>query len=171
MTTFESEQNKRRGFLVGKFMPFHKGHRYFIQKSLEQCDELFILLCFDIRFKRTIPIEIRSSLRVESSLRDICEYTHLLYGFYPEKKTFVRMIDESHIPQYPNGWKEWAKLCTDKMDELNYKPNLVFSSETSYDENYKKYFPKCKHIIIDCDRNSVSTSGTEIRKRWRKWEN
>ena len=30
------------GFVLGRFQPFHRGHRYLVEKALEQCDSVII---------------------------------------------------------------------------------------------------------------------------------
>lgn len=32
----------RKGFVLGRFQPFHKGHQYLIEKALEQCDRVIV---------------------------------------------------------------------------------------------------------------------------------
>lgn len=159
-----------KGFIVGKFAPFHRGHVHLINSAIKQCDELFIILSHDQRFINSLPVEIRDFLSPELRLYDIMAWVDDTNSFFKnkkiEKRIYVDMVDESNIPVYPNGWKEFIDLCLNTMINCHeFKPDIVFSSEPNYDENYKKYLPDCKHIIVDSLREAEPISGTEIRKQ------
>lgn len=159
--------SKKKGFIVGKFAPLHVGHEYFIQKSLEQCDELFILLSHDQRFFQKIPGEIRHLFYPRDRYEDLeCFVQEMLQFDYPDKVIYTGFVDESDIPEYPNGWEAFIQLCLREMTTSHqFDPNIVFSSEPDYDENYKKYLPNCQHIIIEADRKTHPVSGTKIREK------
>lgn len=161
-----SDGNKRKGFLVGKFAPLHKGHEYFIRSALKQCDELCVILSHDQRFLDSIPKEIRDRFRPSQRYFDVSVFLSKLGREFPDKKLLFIAVDESNIPYYPNGWPEFVELClTEMQSKQSYTPNAVFSSETAYDSHYKQYLPQCEHVIIDAERNAVHISATEIRNQ------
>ena len=34
----------KRGFTIGKFAPFHKGHQYLIETALKEMDEFYVVV-------------------------------------------------------------------------------------------------------------------------------
>ena len=36
--------DKKIGFTIGKFAPFHKGHQYLIETALKEMDKLIVIL-------------------------------------------------------------------------------------------------------------------------------
>src|SRR5712671_1349668 len=38
----------KKGLVIGKFMPFHKGHKALIDFAMRNCDELIVLICAEI---------------------------------------------------------------------------------------------------------------------------
>ncbi len=35
----------QRGFILGKFLPPHEGHRFLVETALNMMDEVFVLVC------------------------------------------------------------------------------------------------------------------------------
>jgi len=46
-------------------------------------------------------------------------------------------IDESNIPQFPDGWASWAELLKKAVPDFD----IIFGGENEYTEGHKKYFP------------------------------
>jgi len=49
-------------------------------------------------------------------------------------------------------------------DAIGQKIDYVFSSETSYNEHFHKYYPDSEHIVIDDPRKTVTISATDMRE-------
>lgn len=49
----------RRGFVLGKFLPPHAGHRFLVETALAMTDETFVLVC------STDAAPIRGALRFD----------------------------------------------------------------------------------------------------------
>lgn len=47
----------KRGLVVGKFYPPHRGHKFLIETALAQVDHLDIIVC--VRLEQWIPGELR----------------------------------------------------------------------------------------------------------------
>jgi len=149
------EKTKTIGFLGGKFLPFHLGHVYFIVAASNMVDELYIILS-------------------SSKNRDkqLCERDGIKY--IPDKVRFswigeaVNNLDNVKLVQIEDDqWDENYDWDTgaDMIKKAIGKPiDFVFSSETSYDEHFKRNYPNAKHIVIDAGRDVVDISGTELRK-------
>jgi HTH-type transcriptional regulator, transcriptional repressor of NAD biosynthesis genes len=150
------ENKKTVGFIGGKFLPFHQGHIYVIIAASNQVDELYVVLSSSKNRDREIcerdgipyiPAEVRLSW-IGESLKEI------------NNIKIIHIEDEHWDADY--DWEEGANLIKKAIG----KPiDIVFSSEISYNEYFKKYYPDSKHIIVDDKRKTVTISATEMRKR------
>ena len=146
---------KKRGWLTGKFAPLHAGHINFIQQAATLCDELTVVLSHNANRFDDPKLALKTRLLyLRQTFKDI---PHI-------KITFV---DETDIPEYPNGWAEWAQLVKDEIGE---DFTFVFSSEEHDLPGYAGHFPGQIVCLVDPDRAQVPISGTEIRanpgKHW-----
>ena len=142
-------QNKKykRGLIVGKFYPFHKGHRYLIEFALKRVNCLTVIVCQTERYK--IPAHIRANWIKE---------------IFPQIEVKILEHDPSLDSTSTRISKKWAELT---INFLGYNPNVVFSSE-KYGEAYAKYMGS-QHIMVDNKRKTVSVSATKIRKNLSKY--
>lgn len=152
--------SKKYGLAIGKFAPFHIGHMYFLTECLKKCDELFIILSYDQRFVDKQNPKIQKDLSLKNRFTDLRDFV-VCYLSKFNKPVYYDIVVESNIPEYPNGWEPFIQLIKEKLN--NFHPNIIFSSEESYTDDYKKYLPECEHIIIDSKRSNFHISGTELR--------
>lgn len=148
-------ENKTIGFLGGKFLPFHLGHVYAILAASNQVDELYIVLSSSKNRDREIcerdgvkyiPAETRLSW-IGESLNNL------------ENVQVVHVEDDQWDSDY--DWEQGANMIKEAIG----KPiDYVFSSETSYDEHFKKYYPGAKHVVINEGRDIVPISATKMRE-------
>ena len=144
-----------KGWLTGKFAPLHAGHINLIQQAATQCDELTVVLSHSAKRFDDPKLELKNRLIwLRQAFRDL-----------PHIK--VVWIDETDIPEYPNGWAEWAQLVKNKIgDDFDY----VFTSELNDIGGYHQHFNIKTVKVIDAGRLIVPISGTEIRndpkKHW-----
>jgi len=135
--------NYRRGFLLGKFLPPHAGHKYLCDFAQCQCDELTILVC-------SIDAEpIPGRLRHEWMRR---EFPH------------ARVIHcDEDLPQepadHPDFWNIWREACR------RYHPesiDAVFASE-AYGQRLAEELGG-QFVPVDIARSVVPVSGTALRE-------
>lgn len=126
----------RTGVIAGKFYPPHHGHQFLINTALAQCDELYVLACFNP--SQTIPI----ARRVEW-LREMCPAARVL-----------SVLDVPADEDSP-GWAAYTKQI------LGFAPEVVFSSE-AYGDAYARCLG-ATHVNVDPDRCQVPCSATMIR--------
>ena len=156
----------KTGFVVGKFGPLTTGHINFINQASTECDVLLVLLSYDERWRMKQTPYMANKLTLQNRLKWLKETYHNL------KHIIVDYVDESEIPEYPNGWTEYTRLVEDRLEKHFGKrsADYVFSSETGYDEGFKTHFPKSEHILIDPDRENFPISATMVRgdlfKHW-----
>lgn len=140
---------KKRGWLTGKFCMLHMGHINFIHQAATLCDELVVVLSHsDKRFK-------------DSRLSYRNKMLWLRTTFKNEPHITVVGIDESGIPEYPNGWQAWSDLVKAKIGtDFDY----IFTSEPGDQSGYNTYFPGQEVRVVDAERKGVDISATRIRE-------
>ena len=150
------------GFIGGKFLPFHMGHTYAILSASNKVDELYVVLSSSKNRDRElcerdgikyIPSEVRLSW-LGAAFRDL------------DNVKIVNVEDDQW--DYNYDWKEGARMIKQTIG----KPiDFVFSSETSYNVHFSKYYPEAKHVVIDEGRDIVPISATELRKNlYSNWD-
>lgn len=126
----------RRGLIVGKFYPPHRGHRYLIESALAQVDELHVIIC-------ERPCEEPSGSLRASWLREI----------HPDVR--VLLIEDRLDPDDSRAWAEHS------IRWLGFVPDVAFTSE-DYGERFA-HFMGCEHVLVDRARAAVPVSGTDVR--------
>jgi HTH-type transcriptional regulator, transcriptional repressor of NAD biosynthesis genes len=135
------EKRYKNGFIIGKFLPLHKGHQYVIETALKQCENLIVVVCQNQNI--IINPEIRAGWIKE---------------LYPDVDVRVFYHDASLDSTSTEISPLWAKI-TIKL--LGFVPDVVFSSE-SYGEVYAKCMGS-KHVMVDIKRIKYPISGTKVR--------
>lgn len=156
------------GLIFGKFAPFHLGHIHLINTALTYCDTLIILVSYDEKFNALLDERFKHTLSLDNRLNVIKKY----YQDIEHVNVIVDYVDESKLSAYPHGWDDYQLLLKDKCDiQLNQQPDCIFTSEPSYDDKLKEYFPNTNHIMVDPDRNTVNISATKLRNNvYYYWE-
>jgi HTH-type transcriptional regulator, transcriptional repressor of NAD biosynthesis genes len=126
----------KRGLIVGKFYPPHRGHKYLIDFAASQVDQLTVIICQ--KPDEQLPGELRAGW-----LREI----------HPTVK--VILIDDVDDEQDSEVWAE------NSIRWLGFVPDVVFTSE-DYGEPFAKFLG-CQHVLVDQARIHVPISGTKIR--------
>ena len=149
------QRDKTTGFIGGKYLPFHQGHVYAILAASNQVDELYVVLSSSKNRDRElckrdgikyIPAQTRLSW-IGESLNNL------------DNVKIVHVEDDHWDNDY--DWEEGANLIKAAIG----KPiDYVFSSETSYGEHFRKYYPDSKHVVVDDKRKTVTISATEMRR-------
>jgi NadR type nicotinamide-nucleotide adenylyltransferase len=128
----------KRGLVIGKFYPPHRGHKFLIDTASAACDEVTVIVCWK-------PTEKISGERRAEWLRRI----------HPTVN--VKVIEDKTLAD--DDSEGWAKFT---VDFLGYVPDAVFTSE-SYGYPYAAFMGS-KHVQVDKARVNVPISATEIRK-------
>lgn len=153
------EKKYKSGLILGKFMPFHLGHKYLIDASLEICEKLTVLVC-------TLPSE-----PIDGNLR--YGWVKETYNNVPEVKVVhvvknapMRLSDlQSDFTTSEDGyfWDVWMDIMLSNCDDID----VLCSSESYGDEAVKEVNERRNlnivHEIIDLDRTTFHVSGTALR--------
>ncbi len=127
----------KKGLVIGKFWPPHKGHSYLIDYATERVDQLDVLVCDNPAY--TLPAEQRVAW---------------LQAMHP--KANVQTIPDLDTD---TDSELWAAFTT---EYLGYTPDVVFSSE-----EYGPVYADCMgadHIMVDQPRKRFPISARYIRR-------
>ena len=131
------------GFVLGKFCPLHRGHMLLIQRALDACDTVYIVV--DNIMDEVIPV----ARRIEWVRRQ-----------YP---TAVVLTQSHPLPQDPSEtpffWDIWRE---ELLRLLPHPIDAVFASE-QYGERLAKEL-SADFVMVDPDRLAVPISATLIRQ-------
>jgi len=145
----EQKKPYKRGFVLGKFLPPHKGHLHMIHSAMALCEDLTVLVC-TIK-KESIPGALRYQWIKE---------------LLPEANV-IHVTDE--VPSYPhedpNFWIIWTALL---KREIHPETEVFFSSE-DYGAEVAEHLG-IEHVMVDKARSVVPVSGTAIREQpFKNW--
>jgi len=152
----------KNGVVVGKFLLPHAGHIALIEKSLERCEKLYIVISDNAEKTKKACKESRLPF-VSADLRKKWLVDH--FAKSPRAKSIkVLILDENNLKPFPDGAEEFARrlaaLVPSKIDAL-------FFGEDSKIKDNKKYFPDTEMIVYE---RGVATSpdiqGSKLRNNW-----
>jgi len=105
--------------------------------------------------------------------KEICQNAGLPYISYQLRKQWisqqiqdmehitVRVLDETDIPEYPNGWKEWSA----RMRMVVSEPiDAFFVGDMDYQQTLEEYFPESRVELFDPSRTRYPISASDIRE-------
>lgn len=148
------------GLIFGKFAPLTKGHVNFIRMAVESgIDRLYLFLSYDQKFNDTQTPWMQKRLGLTERLLDL---KSLIADSGLTHKVIVNYVDESNIPDYPDGAKAYADLIRAKIPGGEVLTH-AFSSEPEYNEYFSEHFPEVEHVVLDAERSGVNISATRIR--------
>lgn len=144
------------GVVPGKFFPPHRGHLLQIINAATQCKMLYVVVS-DNR-------NISKDKCIKEGLKDITIELRALWlsiEFGNIDNIKVLTLDESNIPEYPDGSQDWAKMLCELIPK---KIDVIFGGELEYHDTYMRYFNDIEYSVFDYKRSRYPISGTEVRK-------
>lgn len=139
----------KSGLVLGKFFPFHLGHKYLIDSALEECDCVKVVVCHN----KTQSIS--GSLRIGA----------IKETYRNNKRVIVYSLEDDGMPQSDSespSIDEFYKIWIPPIKDLVGYIDSVFTSE-DYGEGFGKYLG-VYHVLVDKERIKFPVSGTVIRK-------
>lgn len=144
----------------GKFLPFHKGHRYCIETAAMECETVYVILFWGGADEEIILKEHPEDyLSVEQRIRQmykICEDAGRFAKIIPA------LIDIRKL-RTPEGKEDWEAETPLVRALLGNHLDVVYSSEESYENYFSHAYPEAVHRLVDVKRIHYPISGTEIR--------
>lgn len=138
----------KNALLLGKFMPFHLGHKALIDFAAKQCDQLTVLVCASDQ--ETMPGELRQQWIAET------------YVDQPQISVDLLHYKEAELPNSSESSRTISKVWAHKLKILYPEVNLFISSEP-YGAYVAEYMGIDYHVF-DQDREQVPISATKIRE-------
>jgi HTH-type transcriptional repressor of NAD biosynthesis genes len=136
-----------KGFVFGKFLPFHKGHEAMINFALHHCDFLTVLVCASN--KEAISGDLRKGW-IEKT--------------FPAKKNIeVRVLayKEDELPNSSVSSREISRIWATVFKQLFPDYSLLVTSE-QYGYYLAEYM-NIQHLPFDLPKTLVPVSATSVR--------
>lgn len=145
------------GMYGGKFMPFHKGHRYCIETACNECEKVYVILFYGGADEMKILENDKGDyLSVEYRKKKVIELASNYSNAIP---VFIDVTKCRNI----DGSEDWDAETPLVRDVLGNKLDAVYSSEESYGEYFSRAYPEAVHRLVDIKRIKYPISGTKIR--------
>jgi HTH-type transcriptional repressor of NAD biosynthesis genes len=138
----EQKKPYRKGFVLGKFLPPHKGHQFLIDSALKYVEDLTILVC-------TIQKEPIPGILRYQWMREL----------YPTLNV-KHVTDE--VPSYPHEHPDFQNIWTHLLQRETDPDTEVFFSSEDYGFEVAEWL-NINHILIDKNRESIPISASIIR--------
>ena len=157
----------RTGFVLGKFCPLHRGHMLLIQRALDECDTVYIV--------------------VDNIMDDVIPVHRRMQWVRQQYPTAVVFTQPHPLPQDPSEtplfWDIWRETLLQLLEENSPSPrrrlpprpserglggealppvDAVFASEQYGKRLAKELSAEC--VMVDPDRQAVPVSATRIRE-------
>ena len=150
------------GMYGGKFMPFHKGHKYCVEFACKECEKVYVILFYGGNDEIEILKHNKADyLSVEARKQKVVELTKK----YPN--TVPIFIDVTNC-KYEDGTEDWDSETPLVREVVGDYLDAVYSSEESYGEYFNRAYPEATHRLVDVKRIHYPISGTKIRNMKRK---
>jgi HTH-type transcriptional repressor of NAD biosynthesis genes len=140
------EKTYKRGLVVGKFYPPHRGHKYLIDYAAARCESLTVMVCGGRRIQNP-----------QGSQRQLW-----LQEIHPNVN--VILVDDSRVDEDDSvAWAEFTKQT------LGYTPDAVFGSEL-YIYPWSRALGT-EGVVVDLSRSKNDVSGTRVRENpYKMWD-
>lgn len=144
------------GVYFGRFCPPHRGHLYQMIEASTKCEQLIVVISDNrtqteaICREAGLPV-ITYKLRKQWIGQQVQDMGHIR----------VRVLDETDIPVYPDGWAQWAARMREVVPE---RIDAFFVGDTEYETTLRAYFPESEVVLFDPARSRYPISATEIRR-------
>lgn len=138
------KNKKTSGLIIGKFAPFHRGHRFLIEKALKKVDRLIVLV-YDVPELTRVPVEVRVGW---------------IKKLYPEAEIINAGVGPQEIGNTPEINQLHIDYAKSKLPE-DVKIDFVFSSE-----DYGRFLAEAlgaENVVVDKARTEIPISAGKIR--------
>ncbi len=146
----------KTGVYFGRFCPPHRGHLYQIIQASTKCEKLIVVISDNrVQTEKICAADglptITYQLRKQWLNQQVQDMKHIS----------VRVLDETDIPEYPDGWSMWSERMRQVVPE---KIDAFFVGDRDYDDTLKHFFPESAIEMFDPTRSRYPISATDIRK-------
>ena len=144
------------GVYFGRFCPPHRGHLYQIIDASTRCEKLIVVISDNrhqteqICREAGLPV-ITYQLRKQWLCQQVQDMPHIE----------VRVLDETDIAVYPDGWPAWAARMREVVPE---HIDAFFMGDADDEPTLRTFFPESHIVLFDPSRTRYPISATEIRR-------
>ena len=159
----------RRGLVVGKFMPLHRGHQLLIETALANVDELTVVVYntnVGEEWEKLMPAWKRAGWvsRLYPNIENIVVWPDTLPGDYKEHD------DPAYARHYAEELQFLGPFTHVFSSEAYGEPFAQAINTIQVEEHYRKTArlgnePRCYHVEVDAARNLMPISGTLLRDK------
>ena len=157
----------KTGMYGGKFLPFHKGHKYCVDFAARECEKVYVILFWggadEERILKDHPEEWLSVEERTKQLDKICKEA----AQYAEVISVLIDITELRLPDGSEDWDAETPLVRNVLGNCL---DAVYSSEESYGSYFQRAYPEAVHRLVDVKREHYPISGTQIREMKKEGE-
>lgn len=145
----------KTGVYFGRFIPPHRGHLYQIIEASTRCEKLVVVISDNAEQTRELCQSaglptITYQLRKQWISQQVQDMEHIV----------VRVLDETDVPAYPDGWPLWSQRMREVVPE---KIEAFFVGDCDYETTLAQYFPEAAVELFDPARTRYPISATDIR--------
>ncbi|MGX7419997.1 AAA family ATPase [Carnobacterium gallinarum] len=151
---------KKIGIVFGTFAPCHLGHMEMIIRGKRENEACIVVVCGKENDRGT-----------EVGLTLIKRFRYMRELFAKDENIFVTYLDETHMPEYPNGWSEWLAGVQLKIKEATRDVPETMTWYVGEKEYAAELTARTKDQVVLVDRSTVPISGTKIRQNPMKYWN
>lgn len=142
----------KSAYVLGKFLPFHLGHKYLIDTAIRNSEKVTVLV--GTMDSEPIPGKVR--------------YKWVKKTYKENKNVSVKWCNKK-LPQYPeediNFWNIWVKIARKYCTDVD----VIFTSE-KYGDTYAEKLG-IDHFLVDINRDKFPICGTNIRNNpFKYWD-
>jgi HTH-type transcriptional regulator, transcriptional repressor of NAD biosynthesis genes len=160
----------RRGLVVGKFAPLHRGHELVIDRAFAECDQV-VIVSYSRPELPGYPAELRERWLAALYPRA----TRLVLNDERLRALIPAGTGPSEVPANDAAEIEDRRFCGYLcQDVIGITVDAVFTSEDYGDgfaEELTRFFrerdpaaPRVSHVMVDRERVRVPISGTRLRE-------
>lgn len=141
----------------GKFIPFHKGHLFCLEKASKECETVYLLMFVNGNQEDEIQKQYQDDMfkiesRVEHIQRVVKKFDNVIF----------KVVDVAKV-RLPDGSEDWDGETPLVLAACDGEPNAVYGSEESYVEYFNRAYPNAEVVLVDNKREQVPISATKIR--------
>ena len=142
-------EDKKIGFTIGKFAPFHKGHEFLIETGLKDMDEFYVVVYDTPQFNININTKI---------------------GWITRKFPNVKILKAFDSPKQYGLDEQSVKIQMEYLSKiLNDIPVNYFYSSEDYGKCVGQYL-NIKNVLVDKERVNYPISARMIRNNLERYK-